>query len=153
MDISHNNSLISLQTNALKIIRYLQHSKYERSVPVSFSHPSPREAWTSKASSHSPPGVTSKSSTLSQRSLNSSTPTRNSMNKSKYLGVTCVRHVIQHCGGYLLDSLEPSVPRVLGRTGLMVIREAVINGAVNIANVPFCHILFQDEHFNISCTL
>lgn len=53
------------------------------------------------------------------------------MNKSKYLGVTCVRHVIHHCVGYLLDSLEPPVPRALGRTSLMVIREAVINGALD----------------------
>ena len=52
------------------------------------------------------------------------------MNKSKYLGVTCVRHVIQHCGGYLLDSLGPPVPPTLGMTTLMVLREAVINGEV-----------------------
>ena len=64
------------------------------------------------------------------------------MNKSKYLGVTCVRHVIQHCGGYLLDSLGPPVPRVLGKTSLMVIREAVINGAVNITNFVSSLILF-----------
>lgn len=126
---------ISHQTDALKIIRYLQHSKYAPSVPTPLSHP--KEAWTSKVSSNSPPTLTSRSSTLSQRSLNSSTPARNSMNKSKYLGVTCVRHVIHHCAGYLLDSLEPPVPRALGRTSLMVIREAVINGAVNKTHAPF----------------
>ena len=126
---------ISHQADALKIIRYLQHSKYAPSVPTPLSHP--KEAWTSKVSSNSPPTLTSRSSTLSQRSLNSSTPARNSMNKSKYLGVTCVRHVIHHCAGYLLDSLEPPVPRALGRTSLMVIREAVINGAVNKTHAPF----------------
>ena len=128
-------SCISHQADALKIIRYLQHSKYAPSVPTPLSHP--KEAWTSKVSSNSPPTLTSRSSTLSQRSLNSSTPARNSMNKSKYLGVTCVRHVIHHCAGYLLDSLEPPVPRALGRTSLMVIREAVINGAVNKTHAPF----------------
>lgn len=121
--------IYDIQAGALKIIRYLQHSKYAPSVPTPLSHP--KEAWTSKVSSNSPPTLTSRSSTLSQRSLNSSTPARNSMNKSKYLGVTCVRHVIHHCAGYLLDSLEPPVPRALGRTSLMVIREAVINGALD----------------------
>lgn len=121
--------IYDIQADALKIIRYLQHSKYAPSVPAPLSHP--KEAWTSKVSSNSPPTLTSRSSTLSQRSLNSSTPARNSMNKSKYLGVTCVRHVIHHCAGYLLDSLEPPVPRALGRTSLMVIREAVINGALD----------------------
>ncbi|XP_067051847.1 uncharacterized protein [Acropora muricata] len=121
--------IYDIQADALKIIRYLQHSKYASSVPTSLSHP--KEAWTSKVSSNSPPTLTSRSSTLSQRSLNSSTPARNSMNKSKYLGATCVRHVIHHCAGYLLDSLEPPVPRALGRTSLMVIREAVINGALD----------------------
>lgn len=123
--------IYDIQANALKIIRYLQHSKYAPSVPPSLAHPSARVAWASKASSHSPTKLGSRSSTLSQRSLNSPTPGCDGMNKSKYLGVTCVRHVIQHCGGYLLDSLGPPVSRALGKTTLMVIREAVINGALD----------------------
>ena len=73
------------------------------------------------------------------------------MNKSKYLGVTCVRHVIQHCGGYLLDSLGPPVSRALGKTSLMVIREAVINGAVNITNFVsfFNFILCESDHHSL----
>ena len=138
---------ISYQADALKIIRYLQHSKYAPSVPTPLSHP--KEAWTSKVSSNSPPTLTSRGSTLSQRSLNSSTPARNSMNKSKYLGVTCVRHVIHHCAGYLLDSLEPPVPRALGRTSLMVIREAVINGAVNKTHALF-HTNYPERFYAIN---
>lgn len=116
----------SHQANALKIIRFLQHSKYASSGTGSPGHPTPKEAWTSRA----PPSMTSRSSTLSQRSSSSATPVRIGMNKSKYLGITCVRHVIQHCGGYLLDSLSPPVPPTVGKTTLMVLREAVINGEV-----------------------
>ena len=111
----------------LKTIRYLQHSKYASSGAGPPSHPAaPKEAWTSKV----PPSLTSRSSTLSQRSSSAAAPVRNGMNKSKYLGFTCIRHVIQHCGGYLLDSLSPPVPPTLGKTTLMVLREAVINGEV-----------------------
>lgn len=118
--------IYDIQANVLKIIRYLQHNKYASSGPGPGppGHPAPRDTWSSKA----PSALTSRSSTLSQRSSNATTPVRNGMNKSKYLGVTCVRHVIQHCGGYLLDSLGPPVPPTLGMTTLMVIREAVING-------------------------
>lgn len=112
------------QVNVLKTIRFLQHSKYASS--RSPGHPTPKEAWTTRA----PSSLTSRSSTLSQRSSSSADPVCKSMNKSKYLGMTCVRHVIQHCGGYLLDSLAPPVPSTLGRTTLMVLREAVVNGEV-----------------------
>lgn len=111
-----------IQVNVLKTIRFLQHSKYASS--RSPGHPTPKEAWTTRA----PSSLTSRSSTLSQRSSSSADPVCKSMNKSKYLGMTCVRHVIQHCGGYLLDSLAPPVPSTLGRTTLMVLREAVVNG-------------------------
>lgn len=114
------------QANVLKIIRYLQYSKYASSGAGPLRQPVPKETWTSKA----PPSLTSRSSTLSQRSSSAATPVRNGMTKSKYLGFTCVRHVIQHCGGYLLDSLAPPVSPTLGKTTLMVLREAVINGEV-----------------------
>lgn len=114
------------QANVLKIIRYLQHSKYASSGAGPLSHSAPKEAWAAKV----PSSLTSRSSTLSHRSSSGTAPVRNGMNKSKYLGVTCVRHVIQHCGGYLLDSLAPPVPPTLGKTTLMVLREAVINGEV-----------------------
>lgn len=110
----------------LKIMRYLQHSKYSSSGTGPPSHPAPKEAWTSKM----PPHLASRSSTLSQRSSSAAAPVRNGINKSKYLGFTCVRHVIQHCGGYLLDCLAPPVSPALGKTTLMVLREAVINGEV-----------------------
>ena len=124
--VSNIYFFIPYQANVLKIIRILQHGKYSSSTPSPLSNPNLREAWVSKA----PPNLTARSSTLSQRSFSAVTPVRNGMNKSKYLGVTCVRHVIQHCGGYLLDSLGPPVPPTLGKTSLMVIREAVINGEV-----------------------
>ena len=114
------------QANVLKVIRYLQHSKYASSGAGPLSQPAPKEAWTSRV----PPSLASRSSTLSQQSSHAATPVRNGMNKSKYLGFTCVRHVIQHCGGYLLDSLAPPVPPTLGKTTLMVLREAVVNGEV-----------------------
>ena len=116
------------QANVLKTIRYLQHSKYASSGTKSLSQAAPKEAWTSKV----PSSLTSRSSTLSLRSSNSATPIRDGMNKSKYLGFTCVRHVIQHCGGYLLDSLAPPVSPTLGKTTLMVLREAVVNGEVRL---------------------
>lgn len=46
------------------------------------------------------------------------------------LGYLCVRHVIQHCGAYLLDLLSPPAAPSLGKTSLMVIKEAVLNGEV-----------------------
>ena len=120
------NLSISHQSNALKTIRYLQHNKYASSGPGPLGNHAPREAWSSKPA----PALISRSSNLSQRSSNAATPARIGMNKSKYLAVTCVRHVIQHCGGYLLDSLGPPVPPTLGMTTLMVLREAVMNGEV-----------------------
>lgn len=124
------NATVSIfhQANVLKTIRYLQHSKYASPGAKSRSQAAPKEAWTSKA----PSSLTSRSSTLSLRSSNSATPVRDGMNKSKYLGFTCVRHMIQHCGGYLLDSLAPPVPPTLGKTTLMVLREAVVNGEVRL---------------------
>lgn len=124
------NATVSIfhQANVLKTIRYLQHSKYASPGAKSRSQAAPKEAWTSKA----PSSLTSRSSTLSLRSSNSATPVRDGMNKSKYLGFTCVRHVIQHCGGYLLDSLAPPVSPTLGKTTLMVLREAVVNGEVRL---------------------
>ena len=126
------NATVSIfhQANVLKTIRYLQHSKYASSGAKSPSQAAPKEAWTSKV----PSSLTSRSSTLSLRSSNSATPVRDGMNKSKYLGFTCVRHVIQHCGGYLLDSLAPPVSPTLGKTTLMVLREAVVNGEVRLLN-------------------
>lgn len=114
--------IYEIQVNVLKTIRFLQHSKYSSS--GSPGHPASKEAWTTRG----PSSLTSRSSTLSQRSSSSAAPVRNAMNKSKYLGITCVRHVIQHCGGYLLDSLRPPGPSTLGKTTLMVLREAVVNG-------------------------
>ena len=125
-DFTYLYSLVIFhQVNVLKIIRYLQHSKYSSHGSGPLGNPAPRDSWASKA----PPALTSRSSTLSQRS-NAATSGRNGMNKSKYLGATCVRHIIQHCVGYLLDSLGPPVPPTLGKTTLMVLREAVINGEV-----------------------
>ena len=108
------------QVNVLKIIRYLLHWKNSSSVP-----PPP-----ANRRYNVPQPLMSRSSTLSQRSSSVTSPTRNSTNKSKHLGITCVRHVIQHCGAYLLDLLGPPVPSTLGMKSLMVIREAVINGEV-----------------------
>ncbi|CAH3194414.1 unnamed protein product [Porites evermanni] len=116
--------IYDIQSNVLKTIRYLQHNKYASSGPGTFGNHAPREAWSSKPA----PALISRSSNLSQRSSNAATPARIGMNKSKYLAVTCVRHVIQHCGSYLLDSLGPPVPPTLGMTTLMVLREAVMNG-------------------------
>ncbi|XP_031575224.1 uncharacterized protein LOC116308861 [Actinia tenebrosa] len=111
-----------IQIGVIKVLRYLMHTYNppKRVCNDQASHNQPQEAWATKTKK------ASKSTKPSQRS--SLTQLNKPKNKSTQLSHLCVRHVIQYCGAYLLDLLEPPATRNLGRLSLMVIREAIVNG-------------------------
>ena len=51
--------------------------------------------------------------------------------KSIEVSHLCVRQVIKYCGPYLLDLLSPPATLTQGKSCLMVIRAAVLNGEVS----------------------
>ena len=117
--MSRIHIISSSQDSVLKAIRILVHNDKRPSASGLPGNAAPvREGWARKDGRP-----------LTRRSSRRALPDAiGSVTTS--LSYLCVRHVMQHCGPYLLDLLSPPAARGLGRTSLMAIREAAINGEV-----------------------